>query len=1000
MRKGVSAMLVEVSNLRNRLRATFTKGLLLFLLLAYLPRPVLAGESLSLATSSGRVGQFTIPNSSPFTGLVNTRVELRVHSFVPPAGTVGAIRYIWRTPGLSIFFRGANPGSASPNAEICAADLFDSLPAYGNTTCVETRNASDLILRIRRDTNLKRFYLDAWSTASGAYFPGYCANPGGNLYGCPMAAVQPGSWPGQGLLGDDNRTDALVAWIKWYSTLGTGDAIPRSFDVADLADWTFDNTLVNSARAGLNISISGPNYFTTTPFPPVAQPRFLAAPAWTNWISPRAGFPVQLDASASYSNTSDIPGGLTFTWSQVDGPTQLFIDNPNSPRPVINGMVAGTYNLAVVVTDSNRLAATSVLSFGAVASDENGVVIQRDPWVDRILGPQLRFGLSPWPWFDERQKKLTEFYGSLLDTDPGYAEYWDATPIPGSLTLTAGSAIVTGVGTAFLTTFNCNGTDELVARWNGGVNRVQLGVNSCQSNTQLTVHVPWNRGPTETGLAFNRGGPDAARWYSNATSNNFYDNVMGHYAMYYRTGHVRYLTAARRLADAWWRFPPIDQGKNATSGYSLLPRNRSLTGLFLRGLDGRPEILDGMRALWENDQGVVKAPNWQAEDIREHGYAHYSYALAALYDRDPVNRAKYASYLTEGLANKWSAAARLQNVSATETVTWIPPLGFRPGTVTVQTGSTTVVGNATNWDAGSTCSLNYDWLYLEGDVRAYRCQYVSPTVLRLLSPYLGPSASNKRHQQANLVGAGTQPFMQGIAGQAMLAHAEVSGEALPARYGAAASQWLRFFGYRAATGGIYFGRLFPMCEPTPDTVAVCTLDADGLAAGRFLAGEIMGFLGKAYLVSKDDAIKALGDSLMTANFSKPGFPGLLTSGTVYNENFDDNALIFTAKKAKDFGFWWGFGGAPGWLGARLGGPQPPQMVRNAINFILDQIADSTSIRVKVLAPNAALREYRCTESPCMVDLDKRQGGHWITVDYLGSGDEVVAPGLPFLVEPE
>ena len=231
MRKGVSAMLVEVSNLRNRLPATFTKGLLLFLLLANLSRPVLAGGSLSLATSSGRVGQFTIPNASPFTGLVNTRVELRVHSFVPPAGTVGTIRYIWRTPGLSIFFRGANPGSASPNAEICAADLFDSLPAYGNTTCVETRNASDLILRIRRDTTLKRFYLDAWSTASGVHYLGYCATPGGNIYGCPMAAVQPSSWPGQGLVGDENRTDALVAWIKWHSTLGnSSEAIPRSFD--------------------------------------------------------------------------------------------------------------------------------------------------------------------------------------------------------------------------------------------------------------------------------------------------------------------------------------------------------------------------------------------------------------------------------------------------------------------------------------------------------------------------------------------------------------------------------------------------------------------------------------------------------------------------------------------------------------------------------------------------------------------------------------------------
>ena len=112
----------------------------------------------------------------------------------------------------------------------------------------------------------------------------------------------------------------------------------------------------------------------------------------------------------------------------MDGPTVLFVDDPNNLRPVINGMVAGTYNIRLDVRDLGGLVGSSVLSFGAVASDENGVVIQRDSRVDRILGPQLRFGLSPWPWFDERQKKITEFYGDLLDSSSNYQEYWDNPP--------------------------------------------------------------------------------------------------------------------------------------------------------------------------------------------------------------------------------------------------------------------------------------------------------------------------------------------------------------------------------------------------------------------------------------------------------------------------------------------------------------------------------------------------------------------------------------------
>ncbi len=974
--------------------------LLVMFLLAPFPPSVWAAQSLSLAFSSARQGTFNIPNSAPFPTLGSTRVELRLHSFVPPTGT-GTIRYIWRTPGISIFFRSANAANASPNDEICAADLFDTMPQYGNITCIEARNASDVILRVGRDTVEKRFYLDAWSTANGAHFPGYCANPGGKIYGCPMTVVQNRSWSGQGLIGDDNRTDVSVAWIKWYTGyIPNGGQLPHAYDSGDLSDWRFEGNLTNTSRSNMNISFSGATYFDSTSFPPVPVARFLGAPDWTNWISPRAGFPVQLDAAGSYSNTTEMEGGLTYTWTQVDGPTVLFVDDPNNLRPVINGMVAGTYNIRLDVRDLGGLVGSTVLSFGAVASDENGVVIQRDPRVDRILGPQLRFGLSPWPWFDERQKKITEFYGDLLDSSSNYQEYWDNPPSDGTITLTAGSTSVIGTGTAFRTVFSCNGTDELIARWNGGVNRAQFTVVSCQSDTQLTISAAWNRGPTEGAVAFSRVTTNqAAFWYNGSTNNNYYDNVMAHYSMYYRTGHTRYLNRARQLADAWWRMPLIDQGKNAVNGFGMVPRTRSLGGLFLRALDGRPEILEGLRPLWENERGVVSGGNWPAEDIREHGYEHYFFALASMFDSDAENRSRYASYLSQGLTNKWAPALRSQNISALETITWFPPLNFRLGTVSVQNASTTVVGNGTNWDS-NTCSAGFDWFYVEGDTRAYRCQYVSPTVLRLLAPYAGVSVTNKRYQQANLVGAGTQPFMQGIAGQAMMAHADVTGQALSLRYAMGAAQWLRFLGYRATSGGLYYGRLFPNCEPNPEQVAVCTLDSDGIGASRYLAGEVMGFLSQVFLASKDDALKALGDSLMTANFSRPGFSGPMASGNTYNENFDDNALIFTFKKAKDFGFWWGFGAAPGWLGARLGGVRPPQPVTNAVTFALDQVPSAAAVRVKVLAPNAAVQEYRCTESPCQVELDKRQGGHWITVDYVAENDEVLAPGLPYLVDPQ
>src|ERR1700742_1671761 len=87
MSKSKLDSIFEMSKMWTRLSPPITKALLLLLfLLAYLPRPVLAGQSLNLTTSTGRTGQFTIPNALPFTALADTRVELRVHSFVVPTG--------------------------------------------------------------------------------------------------------------------------------------------------------------------------------------------------------------------------------------------------------------------------------------------------------------------------------------------------------------------------------------------------------------------------------------------------------------------------------------------------------------------------------------------------------------------------------------------------------------------------------------------------------------------------------------------------------------------------------------------------------------------------------------------------------------------------------------------------------------------------------------------------------------------------------------------------
>jgi hypothetical protein len=791
-------------------------------------------------------------------------------------------------------------------------------------------------------------------------------------------------------------TVAALAWVRWYTTLDTNARIPQSNSAgANLANWTFENNLNNSLANNMQISWSGVQYTSTPYVSPVAKIRLTSAPAWAPWVSVRAGHPASLDAADSYS-VDGLP--LTYSWSQTAGPSQVIFDDPRASAPVVRGFVFGTYTLRLVVRDNTSQSQPMTLTFGAVATDDEGVVVQADYWADAILGPQLRFGASPWPWFDERQLKLSDFYAGLVNNDPRYVPYWNGPVAAGTVSLTANSAVVTGSGTAFRSVFGCNNTDEVLIRWNGGQNRLQATVVSCASDTEMTISPPWNRAGSESGLSFSRVPNDAAVWYGGSTNNNYYDNVMAFYTMYFRSGNEYYLEAARKLADIWWTLPAIDQGRNHASGYSLGIRLRSLTGLFLRGLDGRPEILDAMRPLWEHERGVVSGPSWPAQDIREHGYEQFFYSLAARFDRDPELRSRYASFLLEGLQQKWTPSIRQSFVGATEVVTWIPPVVWAEGTVSAVNGQSTVTGSGVNWNSSS-CQAPSNWFYLEGDTSAYQCEYVSSNTLRLFPPYQGASVTSRRFQQNILVGGGTQPFMQGIAGQGILATYQVTGNEAAKRHALGAAQWLRLFGYRPRTRGLYYGRVFPQCEPSPDAILGCTGDNDGEAASRFLSGEVLGFLGQAYLASKDESLKRLGDVLVTANFSKAGFEGPMTAGGMANENFEDNALVFTFKKARDFGFWFGFGAAPSWLAARLGGVKPENLVSSRVSADLASVPGAVRIRLTVTAPSSAVSTSECAETPCSVNLDRRQGQHWIALEYLSASGEVLAKPDPFLLDP-
>lgn len=257
-------------------------------------------------------------------------------------------------------------------------------------------------------------------------------------------------------------------------------------------------------------------------------------------------------------------------------------------------------------------------------------------------------------------------------------------------------------------------------------------------------------------------------WFGFTSNTNLYDNVLAFYSMYYRSGIDTYLEYARTLADRWWTTDRINQGNTCDSNGLLpcfSPRNRSLTGLVLRAVDGRPEMWPGIRELVNKDiflLQVVYDPQAYIYDLREYAAIVNEVALCAMFDPDNTQKSTCRNALIESLAETWGPKQSADG-------SWLnPTYGYgyaawngQPGTVNVANGSTTVTGAGTNFTPGN-CRDQF-WNKSGpaipadnsgGDSVAYSIVSVdSPTQLTISPAYAGATAAGRYPQCNNLVGA-------------------------------------------------------------------------------------------------------------------------------------------------------------------------------------------------------------------------------------------------------
>ena len=281
------------------------------------------------------------------------------------------------------------------------------------------------------------------------------------------------------------------------------------------------------------------------------------------------------------------------------------------------------------------------------------------------------------------------------------------------------------------------------------------------------------------------------------------------------------------------------------------------------------------------------------------------------------------------------------------------------------------------------------------------CTWVSPTQIQLYRPW--PTASGTfSYTYYNLVGRGTQTFMAGIKTLQMRYAGQVYNPYQSLDQ--AIANWIGTTGFDAAgTKGIYYGRVFPQCEPAltdsgiTDTAYInnCIENAynpDGVEQARARNSEAQNAMTVMYLANPTAANQATGDMFYGAAFGATGYTanGYWSDGLTAS-NLDDVSL----GAYKWPGFFFGIGMAHQWPAARLGGVAPPQNRTVSIGL---NLSSGLSASILVTAPSGAKTLFQCgTTSPCAVTVDDRQGRHWFQIGYLSSAGNIVSQSDPDLL---
>ncbi len=312
------------------------------------------------------------------------RVEFQMHNWTLPGPTqFGARVFALNGVGTNVYL--------FPDGRLSIEDDRDAI-AQQAPCFVSTLGLTNVLVRYQRNLSTNSFTCEIWNYDGTGYNSQTDTITGTN------------DWRSSGgTIGGGQPLTLDLAFLRVFTTtVPPGSKPPTTADGGNWTELKFDGNTNDSSGFGHNASVPGVTYVPTPNQIAVAFPKTFGAPPWSNWISLRAGHPSVLDGTASYS-LADNSSSVSFLWRQVSGPSTIVWANNTVGTPIINGLIFGTYNFSLQVTDVAGSTAIVDLQVGAVAYDDNGVVLPSDPNQSSIFGPQIAFGQNPWGLADQLQ---------------------------------------------------------------------------------------------------------------------------------------------------------------------------------------------------------------------------------------------------------------------------------------------------------------------------------------------------------------------------------------------------------------------------------------------------------------------------------------------------------------------------------------------------------------------------------------------------------------------